>query len=99
MNRKSSLDLNWYHLEVDEEGAWLVKQDDGIRHKETEKKDASNFLRSLNRELLEDKLICKMRNFADEGFRDFTTGFQRYEARGVIDLVREHDKLKEEKEV
>jgi hypothetical protein len=94
MERKTSLDIKWSYLDLKDDGTWMVKNEFGISYETDDKDDALEWLKSENRELLENKIICHLRKFSENGYEDFTTGFQRYEARDIINLVREHDKLK-----
>lgn len=49
-------------------------------------------------ELLENELIRMLREFSDSGYRDFSTGFQRYFARDIMDLVIEYYKSEQKEE-
>lgn len=52
---------------------------------------------SLDREeSIETQVINKLRDFA-ENWKDASTGSQRYIARDIIDIIRNHDKDEDEK--
>lgn len=40
---------------------------------------------------LQDELIKLLREFSDKGYRNFTTGFQRYYVIDIINLVLSYD--------
>jgi len=42
-------------------------------------------------EELENEIIIRLREFSEEDWHKWTTGFQRVIAQGIIDLVREED--------